>query len=88
MSRRVCKQCGRNYSVESRPRNDWRCDRCGGNVEARADDQDEAVVRERLQHYYESTAPLKARYERLGVLRVIDGVGSPDEVFDRIVARL
>jgi adenylate kinase len=88
MGRRVCTNCGRNYSVESGPRVDWTCDRCGGTVEARADDQDEAIIRQRLQQYYESTAPLKAHYDRLGLLRVIDGVGSPDEVFDRIVAQL
>ena len=31
-SRRVCVDCGKNYSVDSPPRFDWTCDNCGGEV--------------------------------------------------------
>jgi adenylate kinase len=86
--RRVCANCGRNYHVGAPPQRDWICDRCGGKVEARADDQDEAAIRERLKLYQEETAPLKDFYRRQGKLREIDGEGSPDAVFNRIVAAL
>lgn len=86
--RRVCSQCGRNYHVDAPPSNDWNCDRCGGKVEARIDDQDKEAIRERLTLYHEQTEPLKDYYERSGKLRQVEGQGSPDEVFNRIVAAL
>jgi adenylate kinase len=84
LGRRVCSQCGRNYHVDAPPSEDWKCDRCGGEVEARADDQDEETVRERLKGYHEQTEPLKSYYEKLGKLRAVSGEGSPDQVFERI----
>lgn len=87
--RRVCNSCGTNYSLEAPPKRDWVCDRCGGPVEARADDADEAAIRERLRAYHEQTEPLKSYYAQRGLLRWVDGAsGTPDEVFDRIVAVL
>ena len=86
--RRVCTGCGRNYSVEVPPTEDWVCDVCGGEVEARSDDLDEETIRERLNLYREQTEPLKGYYEERGLLREIDGTGSPDEVFSQIVAVL
>ena len=86
--RRVCQKCGRNYHVDAPPQKNWTCDRCGGHVEARGDDLDEKTIRDRLALYHEQTEPLKAHYEECGILREIDGLGTPDEVFDRIVAAL
>ncbi len=86
--RRVCSDCGRNYSVENPPKENWTCDVCGGRVEARADDLDEAAVKERLQAYHDQTEPLIDYYESKGLLRRIDGVGTQDEVFARIVEAL
>jgi adenylate kinase len=86
--RRVCSQCGRNYHVDAPPSEDWTCDRCGGRVEARADDQDEETIRERLRTYREQTEPLKEYYESRGKLRWVEGEGTPDEVLERIVAQL
>ena len=86
--RRVCQKCGRNYHVDAPPQKNWTCDRCGGHVEARGDDLDEKTIRERLALYHEQTEPLKAHYEECGILRQINGLGTPDEVFDRIVAAL
>jgi adenylate kinase len=88
MGRRVCSQCGHNYHLDSPPTSDWTCDRCGGAVEARADDQDEGAIRERLRSYREQTEPLKSHYEERGVLRTVDGEGPPDQVFERITRAL
>ncbi|MDQ3986438.1 MAG: adenylate kinase [Actinomycetota bacterium] len=86
--RRVCAKCGANYHLDSPPSDDWICDRCGGTVEARDDDEDEATIRERLSLYHDQTEPLKEHYKKAGPLREIDGMGSVDEVFDRIVAAI
>ena len=52
--------------------------------EGRADDAPEAV-RKRLQVYDEQTAPVIEFYRQHGQLTVVDGVGSLDEVFTRIL---
>ena len=54
---------------------------------ARADDRPE-VIAERLRSYWNQTRPLLEYYGKQGVLRTIDGAGSPDEVFDRIKTAL
>jgi adenylate kinase len=87
LGRRVCSNCGRNYHVNSPPREDWTCDRCGGRVERRSDD-DEGNIRDRLKLYHDQTEPLKAYYDARGILREVDGQGTMDEVFDRLVAVL
>jgi adenylate kinase len=50
----------------------------------RMDDTPE-TIRERFRQYNELTEPLLDYYRRRGILREIDGEGTPDEVFDRIV---
>lgn len=85
VGRRVCSNCGRNYHDDAPPERNWTCDRCGGQVERRTDDTPENV-RKRLRLYHDQTEPLKSHYR--DVLHVIDGMGSPDEVFSRIVESL
>ncbi|HSL58586.1 MAG TPA: adenylate kinase [Acidimicrobiales bacterium] len=53
----------------------------------RADDTDEAIER-RLALYEEQTSPLIDHYEAEGLLVVVDGLGSMDEVFDRLVVAI
>ena len=62
-ARRVCTDCGTNYSVDSPPRYGWVCDNCGGEVVQRADDTPEAIQK-RLDLYERETAPLIAWYQR------------------------
>ncbi len=83
-SRRVCVDCGTNYSVASPPSVNWTCDVCGGEVVQREDDTEDAI-RRRLQLYERATAPLLARYERRGLLAQVNGTGSPDVVTRRCV---
>ena len=53
-------------------------------AEGRADDAPEAV-RTRLQVYDNQTAPVIDFYRQHGQLTVVDGVGTLDEVFNRIL---
>lgn len=82
--RRVCVDCGTNYSVDAPPRYDWTCDVCGGDVRQRDDDTEEAV-RQRLALYQEQTSPLISWYEERGLLVAVDGLGHPDEVTRRLI---
>ena len=86
--RRVCPDCGRNYHVDEPPESNWTCDNCGGKVVARADDVDEAALKERLRTYHDQTEPLHEYYEKKGLLRQIDGTLPPDEVFAHIIEAL
>ncbi|MDQ4026035.1 MAG: adenylate kinase [Actinomycetota bacterium] len=88
LGRMACRKCGRNYSIESPPERDSVCDACGGEVVRRTDDLDEKTVLKRLATYHRKTEPLKAYYAERGLLREVDGVGTPEEVFARIVAVL
>ncbi len=85
--RRVCENCGANYHVNMPPREDWKCDICGGRVVQRDDDTEEAVQR-RLEIYEHETVPIIDFYERLGKLVVIDAVGDGDDVFERLVKEI
>lgn len=82
--RRVCVDCGTNYSVEVPPTTGWTCDVCGGRVVQRKDDT-EAVIARRLKLYEEQTEPLLTWYLSHDQLVTVDGQGSPDEVTARLV---
>ncbi len=86
-ARRVCSDCGANYSVDARPRHDWTCDVCGGDVIQRADDTEEAITR-RLDLYERETAPLMKWFDERGLFAVVDGEGDLDTVTDRLVREI
>jgi adenylate kinase len=81
-SRRTCQQCGAMFQLASAPE---RCDRCGGTLGQRDDDQAE-TARRRMQVYDKETAPVLGYYRGTGSLREVPGSGTPDEVFGRMSA--
>ena len=82
--RRTCAQCGAIYHLENNPpASDSVCDRCGAEVIARPDDNEEAV-RKRLEAFHRQTLPVATYYKSKSILREVDGVGPVDEVFERI----
>ncbi|MEJ5299923.1 MAG: adenylate kinase [Thermodesulforhabdaceae bacterium] len=86
--RRTCRQCGAGYHVMfDPPKKDGVCDKCGGELYQRDDDNVQTVT-SRLKVYKDQTEPLIAYYEKQGKLRRINGLGSIDEIFNRIVAVL
>jgi adenylate kinase len=56
-------------------------------IEGRSDD-DETTVRNRMRVYREQTRPLVDSYAGSGLLREVDGLGSVDEVADRVAEAL
>jgi adenylate kinase len=86
-SRRVCRDCGSNYAASRNEPPTRICDRCGGDVVQRDDDTPEAVNK-RLDLYDTQTTPLINFYNAKGLLAVINGVGHPDHVLDRLVAAI
>ena len=83
-SRRVCNDCGTNYSVDLPPKYDMVCDVCGGDVVQRDDDTEKAIA-QRLALYDRETEPLIEWFQGKGLLDVVDGTGHPDDVTDRLV---
>jgi adenylate kinase len=83
-ARRVCVDCGTNYSVSAPPAIRGICDVCGGEVVQREDDTEEAIGR-RLELYRRQTAPLLEYYEKAGLLVSVNGTGSSDVVTRRAV---
>jgi adenylate kinase len=85
--RRVCTDCGANYSVETPPKYGWVCDNCGGDVVQRADDTPEAIQK-RLDLYERETAPLISWYDERDLLVEVDGLGPAEVVTERLVAAI
>jgi adenylate kinase len=78
--RRVCRDCGTIYHLESKPPGpDGRCTACGGELYQRDDDTEE-TVRRRLEVYRLQTEPLIRYYERRGLLRTVSGDQDIDSV--------
>lgn len=82
--RRICKQCGATYHlVFNPPANEGKCDKCGGELYQRADDNEETVAN-RLEVNLQQTQPLLDFYNEKGYLRNIDGEKDIDLVFNDV----
>lgn len=57
-------------------------------ISGRKDDADPAIIQNRINTYKESTAPVADHYENQGKLKKINGVGSIDEISDRLYAAI
>ncbi|MCT9819079.1 adenylate kinase [Microbacterium sp. W1N] len=55
--------------------------------QGRADDNEESIAK-RLSIYESETAPILDVYRERGIVDAVDGVGSLDEVFERIITAL
>jgi adenylate kinase len=86
--RRTCKKCGHVWHVEFDPPSlADTCDRCGGELFQRDDDQP-ATVRHRLDVYAVQTAPLIDFYRDAGKLVAIDALGPVEDVTERAISAL
>ena len=86
--RRACVGCGATYHiVNAAPKKEGICDKCGGELVLRQDDEP-ATVEKRLQVYHEQTEPLIFYYKKAGILKDLDGTLGIDTVFADIVKLL
>lgn len=86
--RRTCRDCGAGYHVMfDPPKKDGVCDKCGGELYQR-DDDNETTVKSRLEVYNSQTKPLIDYYEGQSKIRGVDGVGDMAEIFQRITTVL
>ena len=74
--RRVCEHCGASYHIVNKPSaKEGVCDRCGGELAIRKDDEP-ATVLDRLKAYHEQTEPLVEFYRQRGKLVEVPDQGS------------
>ncbi|MCL5972598.1 MAG: adenylate kinase [Firmicutes bacterium] len=86
VGRRVCPQCQANYHVTFHPPQVVdTCDVCGTALIQREDDRPH-TVQTRFRVYQEQTSPLIAFYEKLGLLRTVDGSQPPEKVTRALAA--
>jgi adenylate kinase len=86
--RRMCVKCQHTYHIElAPPKVPGVCDLDGSDLIQRPDDQPEKI-QVRLDAYRRETEPLIGYYEAKGLLRRVNGVGTPDEVAARLAEAL
>lgn len=86
--RRTCRNCGEGFHIAfDPPKVEGTCDECGGELYQR-DDDSEGTMRNRLDVYEEQTAPLVAYYANESLLRTIYGIGSIDDIQQKLLSIL
>jgi adenylate kinase len=84
----ICRKCQAPYhEVSSPPKIQGKCDKCGGELYQRADDNTE-TIKKRLEVFFAETAPLIEYYNRVNKLLEVQGEGSMEEICDRIISAL
>lgn len=85
VNRRSCKNCGEIYNLKFKPPvKENVCDKCGGELVQRKDDNEE-TAKARFDTYFNETAPLIEYYKDKDVLSTIDANGSIVEVWERLL---
>lgn len=59
-----------------------------GATSGRSDDKDEAIIKNRIKEYEQKTAPLKDYYSSQGKFKAIDGVGSLEDITERLISAI
>lgn len=86
--RRTCKDCQQMYNVHfSPPEKEGVCDKCAGELYQRDDDRED-TIKNRLDIYEKSTAPLIDYYGRKGILKSVKGEGNIEDIFNNICSIL
>lgn len=80
--RRICSGNGKTYNIYTLPPETLK--ECEGELIQREDDTEEAVNK-RLDIYYEETAKVIEHFRNKGILYIVDGEGTPDEVVDNVL---
>ncbi|RMG25531.1 MAG: adenylate kinase, partial [Methanobacteriota archaeon] len=81
-SRRICEKCGFTYNlIYNPPPSDNRCEKCGGKIIQRSDDNEE-TIRKRIRVYIDQTSPVIDFYRNKGNLFEVDGSQHVEKVFE------
>jgi adenylate kinase len=84
-----CAKCGAGYHDEfQRPKMEGVCDVCGSTEFTRRADDNADTVRERLVAYHAQTEPIIDHYDKLGLLRRVDGMEPIDKVTEQLKAAI
>ena len=84
----ICRKCQTPYHEKNNPpRIAGKCDRCGGELYQRADDNID-TIKERLQVFFAETSPLIDYYTQAEKLLEVNGEGDVDEIKGRILKAL
>jgi adenylate kinase len=84
----ICRNCQAPYhAVDNPPKVKGICDRCGGELYQRTDDNT-ATVKKRLEVYLKETSPLIEYYKKSGKLLEVVSEGGPEAVHRKIIAAL
>ena len=88
VGRLLCNSCGAIYHLKFKPPQvAGICDNCRGILSVR-DDDTPSTVRHRLTVYHRITAPLLDFYGSRDLLTRVDGVGTPQEILERLLAAI
>ncbi len=59
-----------------------------GKESGRPDDQNERIIRNRIDEYNNKTAPLKEYYSSQNKFRIVNGIGSVDDIFNSLCSAI
>jgi adenylate kinase len=86
--RRTCQKCGASYHIVfDPPKSEGVCDKCGGPLFQRPDDNEEPIAA-RLSVFERQTKPLYDYYDKQHMLSEIDGLGSPEDILTRLQVKV
>lgn len=84
-NRRICRQCGAVYNIhpdcDPNPREEGKCDTCGGELYQRNDDR-EGPIKKRLHIYREETKQILNKFK--DKVKRVDASDDPQAIFKRI----
>ena len=87
-ARRVCTKCGAIYNLKyDPPEKADLCNKCGGKLIQRVDDQEE-TIKKRIDVYNEETSPLISYYEKMNILTKINADQDLEDIFKILWNRL
>lgn len=84
--RRICENCNAIYNINDKdntPKEESICDKCGGKLYQRSDDNLESF-QTRYQTYEEKTEPIIEHYRNKGVLKIVDGNDTVENIFEKV----